>query len=180
MIKERIHDILAVSDRKGNASWYFDIFIITLIVLNVIAILLESVPSINEDNEHIFRSFDIFSVIVFSIEYVLRVWTVVIEPKFHHPVTGRIRYIFTPMALIDLLAILPFYLPFLGVDLRLLRILRMFRLFRLFKLARYMNALNMIRHVFKEKREELTISLIFTLFILLMTSAMMYYVENAA
>jgi voltage-gated potassium channel len=179
-MRKRIHDLVTVSQRQGDASWYFDVFIITLIVLNVLAIVLDSIPVLHARHEQLFEAFELFSVAVFSLEYVLRVWSVVEEEKYRHPVGGRLRYMGTPMALIDLFAVLPFYLPMLGVDLRLLRILRVFRLFRLFKLARYISALNMINKVFHEKREELTISLIFTLFILLITSTVMYHVEHAA
>lgn len=82
------------------------------------------------------------------------------------------------MAIIDLLAILPFYLPFVGVDLRLLRMLRLLRIFRLFKIARYLKALNLMKRVFSKKKEELIIALIFTIFLLLIASTLMYYVEN--
>jgi voltage-gated potassium channel len=179
-MKKKIHDILAVSVRKGDASYYFDLFIITLISLNVLAIVLESVPSLNARFFHVFDAFEVFSVAVFSVEYLLRLWTVTLEKNYSHPVMGRVRYALTPMGLIDLLAVLPFYLPFFGMDLRSLRALRMFRLFRLFKIARYVSALNMINATFRDKREELTISLIFTLIMLLITSTVMYHVENAA
>ena len=117
---------------------------------------------------------------VFSIEYVLRVWTADLNSKFRKPITGNLQYMRTPLAVIDLLAILPFYLPFFGIDLRLLRVLRMFRIFRLFKIARYLTALSLINKVVRQKKEELMISLIFTFFPLLITSTLMYHVENEA
>lgn len=177
-MKRKIYNLLRVSKDPGDVSWYFDLFIITLIVLNVLAILLESVEPLRREYAQGFKLFEIFSVIVFSLEYVLRVWTSNFIPKFSKFITGNIRYVFTPLALIDLLAILPFYLPFFGIDLRLLRMLRIFRIFRLFKIARYVEALTFITRVFRKKREELVISLIFTLFLLIVTSTMMYYVEN--
>ena len=179
-MKKRIYNLLAVSQKPGDASWYIDIFIIALIVLNVIALLLESVAPIQQRFGDEFYFFEIFSVIVFTIEYLLRLWTSTLRTGFQNSFKGRIKFIFTPLAIIDLLAILPFYLPFIGLDLRLLRILRMFRIFRLFKIARYVTALSLINRVISTKKEELVISLIFTVFILLIASTLMYYVENEA
>lgn len=176
--KAHIYYLVSVSQKPGAASWYFDIFIIVLIVLNVIALLLESISPLQLKFGREFYLFEIFSVVVFTLEYILRFWTITLRPGFQNPLKGRIKYFFTPLAIIDLLAILPFYLPFIGIDLRLLRILRMFRIFRLFKIARYVTALALINRVIKQKKEELIISLIFTIFILLIASTLMFYVEN--
>lgn len=169
-----------VSKRPGDASWYFDTFIIGLILLNVVSLILETVPSLQSEYGNAFYKFELVSVIVFTVEYILRLWTANLIPKFSKPVTGTIRFAFTPMAIIDFLAILPFYLPFLGVDLRLLRILRVFRIFRLFKIVRYVSALTLINNVIKHKREELVVTFIFTIFLLLIASSVMYYVEHPA
>jgi voltage-gated potassium channel len=179
-IKSRIYSLLSASDDTGSASWFVDVFIMTLIVLNVVSVVVETIPNVKAEYSTFFYRFEVFSVIIFTAEYVLRIWTSTIDPRFSHAVTGRLRYMGTPMSIIDLLAILPFYLPFLGVDMRHFRILRMFRLFRLLKIARYVDALTVIVKVFSKKKEELAISLAFTLLLLLLASSMMYYVENAA
>jgi voltage-gated potassium channel len=179
-MKKRLYHLLSVSKRVGDASWYFDLFIIALIVFNVIAIVLESVEPIRLRFHGEFAVFEFFSVSVFSIEYVLRVWTANLNPRFRKPVLGNLRYAFTPMAIIDLLAIFPFFLPFLGVDLRSLRVLRIFRMFRLFKIARYMSSLSSINRVFKNRKEDLVVSMVFTVFLLLVASTVMYYAENEA
>lgn len=101
-------------------------------------------------------------------------------PRFQHPVSDRLRYILTPMAIVDLLAVLPFYLPLLGVDLRSLRILHVFRIFRVVTISRYISAMSVIASVFWSKKEELSLSIIFAGFLLVIVSAIMYYVENAA
>lgn len=177
-MKQRIHNILRVSKKTGDLSWYFDAFIITLIILNVLAIVLESIQSLGQQFQIQFQMFEIVSVIIFTIEYVLRVWTANLIPEYKKPISGNIRFALTPLAVIDLLAILPFYLPFFGADVRLLRMLRIFRIFRLFKIARYIKALYFINQVLKKKKEELVISLILTLFLLLVASTLMYYIEN--
>ncbi len=179
-MKSKIYNLLLVSKREGDASWFFDIFIISLILLNVTAMVLGSVEPLRNSYPTVFKYIEIVSVIIFTVEYILRVWTANLNPKFNKPVTGNFKYAFTPLAIIDLLAILPFYIPFLGVDLRLLRVLRVFRIFRLFKIARYVSALTLMNQVIKQKKEELMVSLIFTMFLLLITSTLMYYVEHEA
>jgi len=177
-MKRRIHNILTVSNKSGDLSWFFDLFIITLIILNVVAIVLESIEPLRQEFRIAFDYFEIFSVIVFTVEYILRIWTANLIPEYKKIISGNIRYALSPLAIIDLLAFLPFYLPFVGVDLRLLRMLRIFRVFRLFKIARYIEALSFITRVFKKKKEELVISLIFTVFLLLVAATFMYYIEN--
>ncbi|MCC9135629.1 ion transporter [Pontibacter silvestris] len=179
-MKKRIYNLLSVSKTPGDTSWWFDLFLIILISLNVIAIVIESVEPIRQKYEALFKGLELVSVIIFSIEYVLRIWTANEIKRFHRPITGNIRYALTPLAIVDLFAILPFYLPFIGLDLRVVRVMRLFRLFRLFKIARYVKALTVINNVFKERREELFIAIIFTFFLLLFTSTLMYYVEHEA
>jgi voltage-gated potassium channel len=179
-MNQRIYAVLSESKRPGDISWYFDLFIISLILLNVLAILLESVEGLHVRYSKVFNYFEISSVVVFTIEYILRVWTANLDPRFKSTFFGNVRFALTPMAIIDLLAFLPFYLTFTTVDMRFIRALRIFRIFRLFKITRYIIALSLMNRVFRQKREELIISLIFTLFLLLMASNMMYYVENEA
>ncbi|MFT2008447.1 ion transporter [Pontibacter sp. 13R65] len=179
-MRKQIYYLLSVAKKKGDASWWVDLFLIALISLNVVAIVLESVEPIRRQYQTLFERFELFSIVIFTLEYVLRLWTANENDKFRQPVIGNIRYAFTPFAVIDLLAILPFFLPFLGVDLRIIRMMRLFRLFRLFKIARYVNALRVIQKVLDDKREELLLSIVFTFFLLLFTSTIMYYVENEA
>jgi voltage-gated potassium channel len=84
------------------------------------------------------------------------------------------------MAVVDLLAFLPFYLTFLPIDLRFLRVFRLMALFRMFKIARYMQAMSIFRRVLKERREQLVLSFVFIIFILVIISFFMYYAEREA
>ncbi len=179
-LRHKIFEILEVSKDKKGWSWYFDIALTTLIALNILALVLESVPSLHAKYESFFFYFELVSVIIFSIEYVLRIWVAVENETFRKPFRGRLRYAFTPLAVIDLLAILPFYLAFFPIDLRFLRILRLFRLFRLFKVMRYVLAMEVIHEVFGEKKDQLLVSIVFILFMLLVVSCTMYYVESGA
>lgn len=179
-MKRRIYEILAPSKHHGDLSWWFDIFLVSVICLNVIAIVLESMESVRNAFGDILWAFELFSVVLFTIEYILRVWTANEHPRYRKPFVGNIRYALTPMALIDFLAVIPYYLPLIGIDLRFLRVMRLFRLFRIFKIARYLKALNMMQAVLRERKEELGISILFTGFMLLIASTLMYYVENEA
>ena len=126
-----------------------------------------------------FKWIEVVSVIIFTIEYLLRVWTAPYLFPDKTKLKATIKYIFSFMALIDLLAILPFYFPFfIKIDLRILRSLRLIRLFRLFKMNRYTNALRTVIQVMKNKVHEL-ISSIFVVFILmLISSVFMYTIES--
>jgi voltage-gated potassium channel len=152
-IKKRIFEILDVASPGDVQSRIFDILIIILILLNVLAIILGTIEKLSLQFSAFFRIFEIFSVIIFTIEYVLRIWSCTKNPKYKKPITGRIRFILTPLLLIDLLAILPFYLPmFIPFDLRFLRAIRLIRLFRLFKMGRYSESMKLFGKVLRAKR----------------------------
>ena len=120
------------------ASRFIEFFIVSIVVLNVLVIILESVQTVNQDFGHAFYYFEVFSVIIFTVEYILRVWSYGLRYKKNGEGTwkGRKEYIFSFYGLIDFFATAPFYLQLLfpGSDLRFLRV---FRLLRIFKLSRY-------------------------------------------
>lgn len=174
----KIYELLSSTDKNYSASWFVDFFIISLIFLNVISIILRSVRSYYETYTVYFEGFEIFSVLVFTIEYLLRIWTADLHPDYKKYPKGNLRYAVTPMMVIDLLAILPFYLPFLGIDLRFMRILRLFRIFRLVRLIRFTQALNLIYKVYAKRIELLIIFTIAAIFSLIMGSILLYYVEH--
>lgn len=181
-VKKRIFEILEkASSPKDIPSRTFDIFIITLIALNVIAIMLVTIKSLAAQYTTFFRAFEIFSVMIFTLEYILRLWSCTSDKKYKDPVRGRIRFSLTPLAIIDLLAILPFYLPMLlPFDLRFIRAVRIFRMFRLFKMGRYSTSMKTLGNVLKEKKEELLITAFVVGILLVIVSSLMYYVENKA
>ena len=179
-IQGRVFDVLEA--RTGDkAGRFFMAFIVTQIVLNVTAVMLETVAGLSEHYSTLFTNFDIFSVAVFSVEYILRLWSCTSDPKWSGAVRGRVRYALTPMALIDLFAVLPFYLPFIiGTDLRFIRILRLTRFLRILKLGRYTKASGVISDALMAKKEELILSMAILLVLLIFASSAMYYVENQA
>lgn len=180
-LRKSLYRILETSaGRRRGLSLLFNLILITIITLNAVAIVLHTVPDYNRRFAKLFYDFELFSVIFFSVEYLLRVWVCVENEKYHQPVWGRLRYVFSTSAIIDLLAIFPFYFSLFATDLGVVRILRLFRIFRLFRISRYSHAFRMIQHVVAEKKEELVLSTILVVFMLIIVSSVMYYVEHAA
>jgi len=178
-LQRRVYEVLdgAVMDRTSKIV---EIFIASLVVANVVAIILESVQSLHDEYEQFFYVFDTFSVIVFSVEYVLRVWSygrkyLGTEPGLAW--RGRKEYLFSIYGLVDFLSTVPFYLQLLfpGAD---LRVLRMFRLLRIFKLSRYNSAMDDMFEAIKAERDSFS-SAMFVLFIsCLLFSSLIYIIEG--
>jgi voltage-gated potassium channel len=142
--------------------------------------VLQTVEPVERQFREFFRSLEVFSVTVFSVEYLARLWVCTLKSRFWHGIWGRLRYALTPMALIDLLAILPFFISGLTIDLRFLRVMRLLRLARILKLGRYSNALQLISRILASKKEELAVALAAVLSLLLVASSFMYFIENKA
>ena len=178
-LRRLVYGILETSSgKRRGVSLVFNAVLITIITLNAIAIILHTVEAYNRRYERLFRNFELFSVLFFTVEYGLRVWVAVENEKYRHPVWGRLRYILSTSAIIDLLAISPFYLTLFATDLAIIRILRLFRIFRLFRISRYAHAVRLIQHVVADRKEELLLSVMFILFMLIIVSSVMYYVEH--
>lgn len=179
-IRKRLYLILEPSEKGGILERMFELLLVIIIILNIFVIVIGSIKEVSDEYRTLLNRFEIFSVIFFTIEYLARVYSIVEGSKYKHPIQGRLAYMGTPMAIIDLLAFVPFYLTFLPLDLRFLRIFRLMGLFRMFKVARYMTALTMFKRVIQERREQLVLSFIFILFILVIISTIMFYVEREA
>lgn len=164
---------------EGHRSWVvrsIDYGLMTLICVNCIFSMLESVERLSLVHGRVFHDFDVISVGIFSVEYLLRLWTAVEIRRYSHPVWGRLRWMITPLAIVDLLAVLPFYLGLIvQFDLRELRVLR---LMRIFKLSRYSNAMSIMKAMLRQEARSLgTVTFLF-LVILLFISSLMYLVEH--
>jgi len=166
----------------GRVGYVLDWLIMLLIVANVSAVVMSTVDPIYRSYEGLFRVFEVFSVAVFTVEYVARVWSAVAGEGDAGPVTGRLRFASRPLVVIDLLAIAPFYLAVtgIGVDLRFLRALRLIRLFRLLKLARYSAAMRTFVRVLEERKERLVIAIFANGLLLVVASSVMYFLERSA
>jgi len=180
--KKKVHGLLH-PEIVGDKNWdkVINVFIIILIILNVIAVIIETVDSIHIRYKNFFYYFDLVSVIIFTIEYILRVWSSNHEEKYKHSVWGRLKYMVSGGALIDLVAILPFFLHIffgLGIDFREIRMLRLARVFRLFRLTAYTKSAHMIANVFRKRASELAVSFVLVIFLIIFSSCIIYFAEH--
>lgn len=166
-IKDNLRNI--IEDNSTVKGLYFDAIIQSLIILSLISFSIETLPDLSNDLKAWLRYFEVFSVTIFSIEYVLRIW--VSKRPF--------SYILSFYGIIDLLAILPFYFVVV-LDLRFLRAFRILRIFRALKIVRYSKAINRFRIAFKVMKEEFILFMACSLILLFMTSAGIYYFEKEA
>ena len=182
-LRRRVYELVEVppsgAGERRRLRW-FDRAIETLIVLNVAAVMLETVEPVAARYARAFWAFEVFSVAVFTAEYVLRLWSCTADPRYAHPVFGRLRYTVRPMSLIDLLAILPAYVPRGWVDLRFLRVLRLMRILRVLKLGRYSDALGVLGRVVASRRGELGVMLMVLAVLLVLSAGLMYHAEHDA
>ena len=177
-VKRRIFQIVETAQPGDIVSLLFDSLILFLIVFSIATIILQSYDEINAQYAVHFLYLERFTIIVFSIEYLLRLWTADLAfPNSKYP---RLRYIFSFLALADLVAILPFYLPFANADARFLRVFRMLRLLRIFKIKRYFSAFQTVFDVVKDSAYQLVVSLSVCVFIIFLSGIVMYTVENGA
>lgn len=177
-LRKRMAEVLEHGYYEDRPSRVVNLLLILLISLNVVAIFLETVDPIYAQHQRGFWYFEVFSVVVFSIEYLARVWSSIDleEAKDKNPVRGRLRYMLTPIALVDLIAILPFYLSlYMAIDLRFLRVLR---LLRLFKLTRYSPALGALLDVIQKEADALLSALVVLLMMLVISAGGIYLLEN--
>ena len=178
--KKRLFEIIQASTEHDLASKVFDICLIVLVLINVCLVIADTF-NLPEKVKTVSYYIEVVSVIIFTIEYFLRIWTADLLYPNKNWFIAKIKYIFSFLAIIDLLAILPFYLPLLiTIDLRVLRMLRIIRLFRVFKINRYTNALSSIVKVFKNKQNELLSSIFVVLLLMIVAPLLMYTVENKA
>jgi voltage-gated potassium channel len=158
----------------------FNIALACLIILNVLALMLETVNSLYLQWENYFIAFELFSVAVFATEYLLRIWVADLNPKYQHPLRGRVRYFFTPLALIDLMAFLPSLFLLSTLDLRFLRMLRLFRVVRLFHIPAVNKAIFTLWQAACMKKAEFVIAGAIMLLLLILCSSLAYFAEHDA
>lgn len=177
-LRKKVYQLLDTGNNDLTGK-LIDWFLMALITVNVIAVIMETIPSFYIKYALYLYWLELFSVIIFSVEYILRLWSCVEDPKYqkaHNPFISRLKYSCSPMALIDLFAIAPFYLAFLfTMDLRFLRVLR---LLRIFKLTRYSAAMTTLLKVLKEEISSFMAAIFIMLVIMIIAASGIYLLEK--
>ena len=177
-VRRRTYEVLEKAGGDDRLSAALDIVLIVVIVANMAAVVLESFDGLYDRFQDWFYLLEVVSVAMFTVELLLRLWTC----DFLRPQSSRVgavvRFLVSPIGIIDLLAILPFYLPFLIPDLRVVRVLRLVRFLRLLKLTRYTRSVMTMGAVVRERRHELLVAVFLTVLLLMVASTLMYYLES--
>jgi voltage-gated potassium channel len=176
-IKFRKRAFQLIEPKTSLRGWplFIDSLVVGVILINIATLVLASIESINLQHRLLFAVIELFSVIFFTIEFLVRIWVAKDAPKYQSSKYPRLKYAGSFYAMIDFFAVLPFYLAAFGMNLKFLLLLRLFRLFKIF---RYFRALQIIGRVFQAKAHELYITIFFTLTVSLFISFVMYYVEG--
>ncbi|MBE9184274.1 ion transporter [Microcoleus sp. LEGE 07076] len=179
-LKRIIYQILETSESTNLYSLVDDFVITFLILINVAAFIASTSPSFSREYQSILENIEIFSSLVFTIEYALRLWVCTIDRRYSHPLLGRLRYALTPLALIDLVSILPFYALLLFPTLSFINLISLLRLLRLLKMSRYSDSVRTLGAVLYAKKEELLATAFAVFILLIFASSIMYFVESEA
>ena len=180
-VRQTVYRILDARARDSGVARAGNVVLAGLILANVLAVILETVRTLHERFGPAFDAFEAISVAVFSVEYALRVWTCTLDPRYRHPIVGRLQYVVSPMALIDLAAIVPAYLPGdVFLDLRFARAIRLVRMLRALKVARYSRTMQTFANVFRDRTADLALIGIFLALLLVLSSSLMYFAEHGS
>ena len=191
-LKRRIYEILEATDPEDALGRRVNFFIMALILLNVAAVVLESEEAIGARYGSLFDAFGLVSIVAFTAEYLLRLWVADLGPAAtaargqrsfdlvgaRAGARARVKFALSPLAIIDLAVILPFYLPVVFPDLRFLRGVRVFWLFRLLSMGRYSESMGTLERVVRAKKEELTVTFFAIVFFLTVASSIIYFLEH--
>jgi voltage-gated potassium channel len=176
LTRRKLYKVLEMHDDDSLISLLVNWLIMGLILLNVLGVVLETVDDYHIEWHAWFLGLEIFSVFIFTLEYLARLWVCTQSSRYGTHWYGRLRYMMTPMAMIDLLAILPFYLQtFIMLD---TRILRVFRLLRVFKLSRHFTMLGVLGKILKKEAKTLLAAIFVMLILIVLAATGIYLVEH--
>ena len=181
-IKKRVREILEVANTGDRASRWFDWFLLSLISINVIALVLGTMNELFDAAPQAFDLINSVSVAIFTVEYLLRVWSCTADPRYSGSIKGRLRFMLSPLMLIDLLSILPFFVLLLydqqALDLRAFRALRLVA--RAARLTRYSPGFHTLAAVIEARKYELLTVVAVLVVMLVLAASLMYFAEKEA
>ncbi|MGL6138571.1 MAG: ion transporter [Planktothrix sp.] len=179
-LKHRVFLLLETKEHQHPLGRFFKYFLIFLITLNTLAVSIESIDKMFEVYKTSLFVFNQFSLGVFTLEYILRVWSCTILKKYRHPFWGRLKYMLTPLAIIDLIAFLPFYFSFDPGNFQDMKLLQLIRFLQVLKLGRYSQATQILTKVIRLRKEELILTLNMVFFLLIFSGNLIYFAEHEA
>jgi voltage-gated potassium channel len=168
--------ILHAPDPGNRLARWVNWFLAALIVLNAVAITLETVPGLNRRFGQALQTFEAVSTGIFIVEYLARLWTCVEQRHLAHPLWGRLRFMKQPLALLDLIAIVTWWTPW---DLRFLRVVRLVRLLRIFHLYEFEAALERLSDSLHRRRELLLVAVVLMAVFVYLAGSLLYHIEHA-
>lgn len=179
--RQKVYEVLESRIQQLRMGRIIAITLILLIGLNVIAAVLETDAGYFRMYGRMFDAFAAVSVLIFTAEYFLRVWCCTENQRFREPVTGRLRYMATPVAIIDLLVILPFLLfPFILLYPVLIPLVRFSRIFWILKASHYSRSMKTFARVFRAKIGLIVMAFFSMMILLVIGSAMIFLAEHDA
>ena len=179
-IRREVYEILEGPHIGKGRGKLAAIFFSVLIAVNVAAAVLETDPTYFQEYFPFFTTLTVISVGIFSIEYILRLWVAVENPRYSGSGWGRLRYAFSPLAIIDLVTLVPFYMIFFISNPDIAFLVRFSRILWILKLGHYTPALDTLAKVIRVKKEELSVAFFFLFLVLILSSSLMYYAEHTA
>ena len=173
--RARVYRALFVVSTKDRLARTIEGLIAVLILLNVASLVMESTEKVPPALAAVLSGVEVMTIVVFSVEYLLRLWSITASSGYQHRFLGRLRYMLTFFALVDLVSILPLYAALIGANLKIVSAVRMLRLF---KLARYSSAMQSLVAVFIGKRQEVMAAMMVLSGLLLCASGGIYLAEG--
>ncbi len=178
--RKKVFQVIDDHKSKKTLNRVFHRILFSLIILSTVNLILESIDPIYASYYEYLIFLEIFTIFFFTFEYILRVYSCVEIPKYSNPILGRLKFILTPLMIIDLASILPMYFFLYTSNTSSFYVFGAFRILRLFKAIRYINAFKIIGQVFYIKREQLLISFTIIFFVFIFYSCLIFVAENSA
>lgn len=178
--RKKIFHVIDDHKSKKFLNKIFHGVLFSLIIISTTNLVLESIDAFQYKYWKITFYLEVFTIVFFTLEYILRLYTCVEITKFNSPIMGRLKYAIEPLMIIDLLSILPMYFFLATNNTSSFYVFGVFRILRLFKAIRYINAFRIIGQVFYIKREQLLISFTFIFFTFVFYSFLIFVAESNA